>query len=566
MIKLVQASSSSHSVGANVRMPESLTQQFREKIEALSPSLKNDWLKSNYLSKYLSKTTDSAQLRRDRAIEKWLEIEEKNAATNERLFSTDAEFQILPRVTYAKFVDWTRRLIEETIGVMPLDDSLIGSFSGGASTSRSRTQSHPAQKYLGEAHATASALELFLSLFEDEMPGWATFADDIKYKIVSGNVLFTVPKKTSIDRCACKEPDINMFLQKGLGNHIRAALRTKGINLNDQSKNRSLARSASITQDLATIDLSSASDSVTSGLVELLLPEIWFATLDTVRSPTTLIDGVEHKNEMFSSMGNGFTFELESLLFWALTKATAYFRGVSGVISVYGDDIIAPSALVEDLMWVLDYFGFSVNSEKSFWTGSFRESCGGHYDNGYDITPFYLRAPIMHLTDVIHMANSIRLWGSNDEGYGGIIYDTDSSEVYLLWNWLKSMVPKRFWGGREYGDKTRLVTPHRGKDRLVAVTKTHDTDIGGYIHWLNITSRRTSVSSVFKTYTGREFAKVAKNVGYLRWFVSSNRILSMCVESSSRTEEFAKMRARPVRNETVTSLSPVFLAEIGSAE
>lgn len=566
MVKMSQASSPSHT-GANVRMPESLTTQFKERVFALSESLKNDYLKANFLSKFLSEETDSAELRRSRAIEKWLAVEVKNAATNERLFSTDEDFHILPRVTLREFVDWTRKLIESTIGVMPSDDSLIGSFSGGASTSRSRIKSHPALKYLGEAHATAPALSLFLDLFQDEMPGWASFSDEINYKIVRGNVMFTVPKKTTIDRCACKEPDINMFLQKGLGASIRAGLRSKGINLNDQSKNRSLAHSASITQDLATIDLSSASDSVTMGIVELLLPDLWFTTLDTVRSPITVIDGIEHKNEMFSSMGNGFTFELESLLFWALTKATAYFRGVSGIISVYGDDIVAPVAVVEDLMWVLNWFGFEVNSDKSFWTGSFRESCGGHYDSGYNITPFYLRAPITHLTDVIHIANSIRQWGSNDESYGGIISDTTNDEIYSFWLWLANMVPKMFWGGREYGNKNRLVSPHRGKNQLVAETKTHDTETGGYIHWLNLTHNRSFDDR--PTYGSREFVwrkQLTLNRNYLRRVISSICIPSICVESSSRMEERAKMRARPVRNETVTSLSPVFLAEIGRAE
>jgi len=186
-----------------------------------------------------------------------------------------------------------------------------------------------------------------------------------------------------------------MFIQKGIGNYFRKCLRTHNINLNDQSINRSLAREGSITGKLATLDLSSASDSVSMGLVALLLPECWCTLLDSVRSPVTIIDGDEHLNHMYSSMGNGFTFELESLLFFAITKACCYFRGSRGVVSVYGDDIICPTDVVPELTYALSFFGFSVNSEKSYDSGPFRESCGGHYYDGFDITPFYIRKPIL---------------------------------------------------------------------------------------------------------------------------------------------------------------------------
>ena len=196
---------------------------------------------------------------------------------------------------------------------------------------------------------------------------------------VKGNVLFTVPKKTDIDRCACKEPDINMFLQKGVGNHIRSRLRKHAINLNDQSRNRRLAQEGSVALgQLATIDLSSASDSISIEVVRLLLPNEWFEYLNDIRSHFTEIDGENHRLEMFSSMGNGFTFELESLIFFVLCRAVQYFTGTPGVLSVYGDDIVLPSEIFYDAEFVLRKFGFSVNSDKSFHTGPFRESCGGH--------------------------------------------------------------------------------------------------------------------------------------------------------------------------------------------
>jgi len=72
-------------------------------------------------------------------------------------------------------------------------------------------------------------------------------------------------------------------------------------------------------------------------------------------------------------MGNGFTFPLETLIFWALTRAVC---GSTATVSAYGDDIICPSDRAEDVIAVLTEVGFSVNLEKSFWNGPFRESCG----------------------------------------------------------------------------------------------------------------------------------------------------------------------------------------------
>ena len=545
----------------NIRMPDSITSEFIQRIESLPrTSIKTDYLIEQYLSKFVSQDTDPPAVRRTRAINKWLATERNNEATNVRILTFHEEYQVLPRVGFRRFVDWTRALIETTIGAVPPLDTLIGSFSGGASTSRDRKTSYPAGKYLGKAHATPAAHALFLQLFEDEMPGWAGFRDHLVIEEVAGNVMFTVPKKADIDRCACKEPDINMFLQKGAGNHIRRSLRAVGINLNDQSINRSLARHGSITGELATLDLSSASDSVSSALVELLLPECWYTLLEALRSPITVIDSIEHQNEMFSSMGNGFTFELESLIFWALAKATAYHRGVSGVLSVYGDDLIVPVAMAQDLVWVLGLFGFEVNTDKSFWFGSFRESCGGHYYNGLDVTPFYLKAPIQELTDVMHIANSLRQWADFGEGFN--ILDP---MVYDTWAWLRDMVPSKFWGGRDLSNKLRLVTPDSPRLTLRQRKRDIRTGPGGFIHWLNLAASRQTTPPRSHWSTGLQLNGFGSNCETKEHVASMKVALARttddCVETSTRSVDHPLYKVAKVR-EPVTSLQKQFPQEL----
>lgn len=514
-------------------IPLDLTDQLLQKLRSLPESPRRDYLIAEVTSKYVSKDTDPADHRRARAILKWLAQEAENEATNVRLLTTHAEYNILPRVTYASFVDRCCSIVRDIIGDVPPTDALIGAFSGGASTSRKRTSSQPAGKYLGKVHATRRCYDYFCDYVAEEVPGWLLGGSDFACEVVPGNVLFTVPKKTDIDRVAAKEPDLNMFIQKGVGNHFRNSLRRVGINLRDQGVNRSLALVGSKHDSLATLDLSSASDSVTTELVATLLPVCWFNLLDTVRCHVTTIDGEEHSNEMFSSMGNGFTFELESLLFYSIARTVAYFRGTSGIISVYGDDLIVPRDMSHYFQWVLSYLGFSVNTEKTFHEGAFRESCGGHYLYGDDITPFYIRKPIETVVDVMHVANSLRAWaGPSDRvgSWGRLTYVLDC-EIEEVWLWLKDFVPECLWGGGDTSFKYQLVSYDTSHMRVQPETRARSTGIGGYYHWLNATWARTGT-------------------------------IEDPTVTSRHSKDLGLGRLRPVRDRAVPRLEALFLHEI----
>jgi hypothetical protein len=459
-------------------------------------------------SKFVSSETDPAEVRRQRAINKWLATERENEATNERLLAVDPGYQILPRVPYEEFMSRVSTIIVEIIGEVVPEEVLNGSFSSGASTSRSRTSSHTSGKFTGKADVSNRCFELAVSLLKDSAV-WSDFRSPDDYRIVDSNVLFTVPKKTDIDRCACKEPDINMYLQKGAGRYIRSCLRRVGINLNDQTRNQSLARIGSQDGSLATLDLSSASDSISRELVFQALPVLWFSFLNDLRCHSTIIDGEVHVNEMFSSMGNGFTFELESLLFYAIARAVAWSTGISGTISVYGDDIIIPVEMYQDLTFVLQFLGFSVNTEKSFAEGGFRESCGGHYLYGSCVTPFYIRKPIDSLHDLIVTANAVRKWSFTGPGGPHIMDNFLDEEVYPIWQLLASRVPKCFWGGVDLEDSTRLVSfqkPRKAK-RLSPISPQRDAGDGGYLFWLHskelAPESEPFTASTIASFTGR---------------------------------------------------------------
>lgn len=215
----------------------------------------------------------------------------------------------------------------------------------------------------------------------------------------------TVPKDSESDRSIIVEPRANMLLQKGAGNFIRERLRLFGIDLNDQSTNQELARHA-FAFGLSTVDLSSASDSIACELVYELLPYDWWAYLDSIRSKYVSKDGSFFRLEKFSSMGNGFTFELESLIFFALAKCVQRPES-KDVVFVYGDDIIVPCESFPDLLALFTICGFSVNTEKTYVSGNYFESCGKHFFMGQDVTPIYQKEALDGV-ESIRLGNRLR--------------------------------------------------------------------------------------------------------------------------------------------------------------
>lgn len=422
-----------------------------------------NYLREEVLSKFIGPDTDSADLRRQRAIEKWLNVELRNSRTNIRLYSSSTRFKYpspsggFTYIDSEDVLELARRIVHRVIGDDPPTEA-IGNFSSGASTSLRNAPGNVARKFTVQAHVTRSAWSYILPQLLGCSTWMALNPDLLRPEFVAGNVLFTVPKTTVIDRVAAKEPDLNMWAQKRLGDCIRERLRLFGIDLNDQSRNQRLAYFGSAkVNTLATLDLSSASDSMTSALVGRLLPPGWFVELNALRSESTLIDDVWHENQMFSSMGNGFTFELESLLFYSITRAVCTITGAKGRVSVYGDDIIAPTSVSSLLRDVLGYCGFVVNPKKSHYLRGdlFRESCGAHYYAGYDVKPFYIKDPLSDQTDLIHFLNSFRSWIDVEP----FCHTVSNLVRETWWKWAK-LVDRRVYGGRDPTSKGRLVTPH----------------------------------------------------------------------------------------------------------
>lgn len=211
-----------------------------------------------------------------------------------------------------------------------------------------------------------------------------------RVQVVPGNRVTFVPKTSVISRAIAIEPSANVQIQLAIHDHLAARFKRLGNSISDQNRNREMARIGSLTGEYATIDLSSASDTVAYELVRTVVPSDLFLLLDAVRSPVGRVGELDINYEKFSSMGNGSTFALETAIFlavcWVVCEGTPRSK-----ISVYGDDIIVPSHHYDKLSRVLRFLGFLPNQKKSFRDGPFRESCGFDGFLGCDVRPVYIK-------------------------------------------------------------------------------------------------------------------------------------------------------------------------------
>lgn len=223
------------------------------------------------------------------------------------------------------------------------------------------------------------------------------------FRVVPGSKLFHAPKESLKTRIATTVPTLNMMFQKGISSCFFEPLlwRRWKIDLSNQpEKNKTLARRGSRFRVFGTIDLSSASDCISMSLVRKIFPAYLLHWLELIREDRTILpDGSELKLNMVSTMGNGFTFSMETALFASIVEAVYSLRGIPlkrgrrGTLNfgVFGDDIIVRRDVYDDVVKALKLFGFLVNEDKSFNDGPFRESCGGDYWNGTDVRGVYLK-------------------------------------------------------------------------------------------------------------------------------------------------------------------------------
>lgn len=217
-------------------------------------------------------------------------------------------------------------------------------------------------------------------------------------KVVVGNKITFVPKDARTERSIAIEPTMNLMLQLGVDGFIRKRLKRWDIDLDSQEKNQVLAFRGSIDPSLhgyATLDLSMASDTLSLKLCEMLLPAEWYSYLCKIRSANGCLGDDLLSYEKISSMGNGFTFALESAVFASLVygaiNTAQGFCDFKTEMSIFGDDIIIKRHNVDVVVRALSNAGFKLNMDKSFTSGLVTESCGTDWIQGKPVRPVFFK-------------------------------------------------------------------------------------------------------------------------------------------------------------------------------
>jgi hypothetical protein len=349
---------------------------------------------------------------------------EKDLVTWERFHEAenlcrDTNLWVSKTFKYDPFWRAVAMRVKDTLGEFSWDECARFFGHGPGSTTRlPRRWAHAAYKYSGQPESTLGNATLASCAIRMN-PLWThNVCSSIEgprqpVKIVQGNSIITVPKNYKTDRTIAKEPCMNVYIQRGIGGVIRRRLKSVGIDLDDQKRNQIGAFQGSLMGQLATIDLSMASDTVSLELVSFILPNDWWFALEQCRSPVGVLPtGDVLRYQKVSSMGNGFTFELETLLFWSICQQVCCpnLNEKDSRILVYGDDIVVPVDQAEAVLYRLWQAGFKPNLNKTFYTGPYRESCGKHFFQGCDITPFYIRRPVRKLDRLFLVHNNLQRW------------------------------------------------------------------------------------------------------------------------------------------------------------
>jgi len=280
--------------------------------------------------------------------------------------------------------------------------------------------------------------------------------------------LCCVPKDSRGPRLISVHPRESIWIQQGQRRLLESAILTRvgdEISLADQSVNGSAALRASVDRSFSTLDLSEASDRLSCKVVKFLFGEYAYNKISCSRaSHIKMLDGSVVKLQKWAPMGNALCFPVESLVFWAMVRASISVRfgsrsAAATDVYVFGDDIIVETKYYSATVAGLERAGLKVNLSKSFHRGFFRESCGVDAFKGVNVTPHRMKRHVLSsysdLDALCALAKNLRISGfeetasyiyrsvkavyprlslTNERNTNGIIEYVDRDFGYLLKN------------------------------------------------------------------------------------------------------------------------------------
>jgi len=369
------------------------------------------------------------------AFDKWLAGEESNAKINE-LFRSRWEGVSLFPFHVEEVLYLARQKVREVLGNfdrMAFADNCR--FGPGADLGTVGGNTSGYHKYRTSGHSTPAAASVLEEYFNNDVR--RCFSNECK--LVRASRLSFVPKNAKTYRAIEVGPRWNVYLQLGLGELLSSRLRSVGLDIKSQADVNRKMVSRAHSDGLATIDIANASGTIATNLVIDLLSGLedgdeegsfseWLDLILKLRVTHTEYKDRSFRLEMISGMGNGYTFPLETLIFYVLASgACQYLELGIGDIGVFGDDIILPKEAAPLLMEVLSAVGFTANKDKTFVEGEFFESCGHDYYRGRNVRPIFLKGKVDTLDKAYVLCNQVVAWGKRISYYA----ETCLRRIYL---------------------------------------------------------------------------------------------------------------------------------------
>lgn len=345
---------------------------------------------------------DCTEEREQKALDAYIACEEELRIVDENLTPEDRKvFTLTARTLFSSVFNELNRMVDS----FELDPA----HGPGATADRKNGN----QKF--EQSEWTDRLEEYFPYGEYAISSWRHFKT-AKPKYLSPEQerpvkITLVPKTLKTPRVIAVEPTCMQYTQKALMQPLVELIESDPLvgplsHFTDQTLNKEAARQASVDHKSATLDLSEASDRVLNSLICDMLsawPSLAGAVQACRSERAKMPDGTVVPLTKFASMGSALTFPMEVIAFTAMIAigiakqtgesptSVSFLKSLAGRVHVYGDDMIVPVESVEAVCGVLSTYGLKVNRGKSFWSGSFRESCGGDYFSGKDVNPVRLR-------------------------------------------------------------------------------------------------------------------------------------------------------------------------------
>jgi len=299
-------------------------------------------------------------------------------------------------------------------------DLVIGSFMPFCSVSQSSVLEEYGQG-TSLKHGPGAVAERRGESEKSDFPNWpAKLQSQFPYELIGKTVgsdqvrpinhevasrLICVPKTAKGPRLIAAEPTSHMWCQQSmrwfLNFQVERLFGSFFIDFSDQGKSGNLVLRASENRELATVDLSDASDRLSCWTVERafrsnpsILLGLHAARTRYLRDDVSKVPSFLNLRK-FASQGTAVTFPVQSIVFLCLALSVS-IKGditwdniwkVRDQVRVFGDDIIIPAHGYEQLVTLMTKLELKVNMAKSYVSGNFRESCGTDGFSGYDVTP-----------------------------------------------------------------------------------------------------------------------------------------------------------------------------------